>query len=98
MYENNPQNIILYFSDSQLGVRVPLGVREKIIGGARNLKKCSKEALLGRIFDLGLRKGHIILSWGYAEGYNFDLGVRGYQKVENPCSTSAILNLGYAYP
>jgi hypothetical protein len=22
--------------------------------------------------------------WGYAEGYNFDLGVREYQKVENP--------------
>jgi hypothetical protein len=22
---------------------------------------------------------------GYAEGYNFDLGVREYQKVENPC-------------
>jgi hypothetical protein len=22
--------------------------------------------------------------WGYAEGYNFDLGVHEYQKVENP--------------
>jgi hypothetical protein len=39
---------------------------------------------LGRIFDLGVCEGHIILIWGYAEGYNFDLGVRGYQKVENP--------------
>ena len=28
----------------------------------------------------GTRRG-----WGYAEGYNFDLGVREYQKVENPC-------------
>ncbi len=28
-----------------------------------------------------------IFIWGYAEGYNFDLGVREYQKVENPCST-----------
>jgi len=35
---------------------------------------------------LGVRKGHTILIWGYAEGYNFDLGVRGYQKVENPWS------------
>jgi hypothetical protein len=39
---------------------------------------------LGRIFDLGVREGHIFLIWGYAEEYNFDLGVRGYQKVENP--------------
>jgi hypothetical protein len=31
---------------------------------------------LGRIFDLGVREGHIILIWGYAEGYSFDLGVR----------------------
>jgi hypothetical protein len=43
---------------------------------------------LGRIVDLGVREGHIILIWGYAEWYNFDLGVRGYQKVENPCSKS----------
>jgi hypothetical protein len=24
----------------------------------------------------------------YAEGYNFELGVREYQKVENPCTIS----------
>ncbi len=41
---------------------------------------------MGRIFDLGVREGHTILIWGYAEGFNFDLGVRGYQKVENPWS------------
>jgi hypothetical protein len=74
-----------YGSGSQPGVHVPLEVYEKVTGGTQNWKKCSKEALLGRIFDLGVRKGHIILIWGYAEGYNFDLGVRGYQKVENPC-------------
>jgi hypothetical protein len=34
---------------------------------------------------LGVRKGGTSLMWGYAEGYNFDLGVREYQKVENPC-------------
>ena len=50
----------------------------------RILKNNSKEALLGRIFDLGVREGHTILIWGYAEGYKFALGVRGYQKVENP--------------
>ncbi len=48
-------------------------------------KKHSKEAHLGRIFDLGVQEGDAILIWGYAEGYNFDFGVRKYQKVENPC-------------
>jgi hypothetical protein len=37
----------------------------------------SKEAHLGRIFDL---EG----TWG---GYNFDFGVHEYQKVENPWFT-----------
>ncbi len=53
-----------------------------VTGGSQNFKNRSKEAFLGRIFYLGVRKGHIILIWGYAEGYN--LGVRGYEKVENP--------------
>jgi hypothetical protein len=52
--------------------------REKVTEGKQNFKKMLKEALLGRIFDLGVRVGHIILIWGYPEGYNFDLGVRGY--------------------
>ena len=69
----------VFRSGSQPGVHIPLGVREKVTGGTQNLKNHSKEALLGRIFDLGVRKGHIILIWGYAECYNFDLG------VENPC-------------
>ena len=60
------------------------GVRGKVKGGTQNLKKCSKEALLGTIFYLGVCEGHIILIWGYAEGYNFDFWVRGYQKFENP--------------
>ncbi len=55
--------------------------------GVRKIKKKnSKEALLGRIYDLGVCKGHTILIWAYAKGYNFDLGVGGYQKVENPCT------------
>jgi hypothetical protein len=48
---------------------------------------------LGRIFDLGVREGHTILIWRYAEGYNFDLGVRRYEKVENPCYTTLVLDL-----
>jgi hypothetical protein len=40
---------------------------------------------MGRIFDQGVRKRGPILIWGYAERNNFDLGVRKYQKVENPC-------------
>jgi hypothetical protein len=78
---------IVYSSGSQPGVRVPLGVLEKVTGGTRNIKKCSKEAFMGRFFYLGVREGHIILIWGYTEGYNFDLGVRGYQKDENPWYT-----------
>jgi hypothetical protein len=33
---------------------------------------------------LGVREGYASLIWGYAEGYNFDLGVRKNDKVENP--------------
>jgi hypothetical protein len=62
---------MLYTSGSQPGVC------EKATGGTQNLKKRFKEAHLCRIFYLGVRKGHIILIWGYAEGYNFEFGVRG---------------------
>jgi hypothetical protein len=34
-----------------------------------------------------MKKGYTILIWGYAEAYNFDLGVQEYQKVENPWSS-----------
>ena len=76
---------MLYTSGSQPGVPVPLGVREKLIGGTQNSKNHSKESNMGRIFDLGVRKRATILIWGYAEGYSFDLGVRQYHRVENPC-------------
>ena len=36
-------------------------------------------------FYLGVREGDTSWIWGYAEGYNFDLEVRKYQIVENPC-------------
>ncbi len=48
---------------------------EKLTGGTQKFKNYSKEAYLGRIFDLGLRKGVTTLIWGYAEEYNFDLGL-----------------------
>ena len=39
---------------------------------------------MGKLFDLGVsERGDTILIRGYAEGYNFDLGVREHQKVEN---------------
>ena len=54
-------------------------------GYAKLKKPFSNEAYLGRIFYLGVREVDSILIWGYAEGYNFDLGVHKYQKVEDPC-------------
>ncbi len=39
---------------------------------------------MGKILDLGVRKRGTVLIWGYADGCNFDLGAREYQKVENP--------------
>jgi hypothetical protein len=53
-------------------------------GYAKFKKPHPNEAYLGRIFYLGVREGDAILIWGHAEGYNFDLGVQEYQKVENP--------------
>jgi hypothetical protein len=59
------------------GVCMPLGVGEKFALGKQNFKNLSKDAYLGRIFDIGgVHKGDPILIWGYAEEYNFDLGVR----------------------
>jgi hypothetical protein len=65
-------------------VRRPQGVREEPVGLPKIKKTHSNEAYLGRIFYLGVGKGDTSLIWGYTEGYNFDLGVREYQKVENP--------------
>jgi hypothetical protein len=48
-------------------------------------KKIHFDPNMNRLFDLGVRKGGTILIWGYAEGYNFDLGVCEYLKVENSC-------------
>jgi hypothetical protein len=73
-------------------LKSPQGVLEEPTGGTwranrytQNLKTCWNEAYLGRLFYLGVREVDSILIWGYAEGYNFDLGVHKYQKVEDPC-------------
>ncbi len=60
----------------------------KLTGGTPNFKTHSKQVYLGRIFYLAVREGVKILIWGYAEGYNPKLGVREYQKVENPWARS----------
>ncbi len=50
--------IAVGLSGSQTGVRVPLGVRERLTGGTPNFKNYSKQGYLDRIFDLGgLRRG-----------------------------------------
>ena len=80
----NGSNISFNTAVLNLGYAYPLGylIRSK---GVRQIKKNqSKQVYLVRIFDLGVREGGTILIWGYAEGYNPDLGVREYQKVENP--------------
>jgi hypothetical protein len=62
-----------------------LGVREEATEGMQYFKKThSNEAFFGRIFYLGVRERDTSLIWGCAVGYNFDLGVPKYQKVENP--------------
>ncbi len=37
-----------------------------------------------KFYYLGGTQRGTTLIWGYTEGYNFDLGVREYQEVENP--------------
>jgi hypothetical protein len=66
-------------------VRRLQGVCKEPTGVRKIQKNHPNEAYLGRIFNLGVCEGDTILIWGYAEGYNFDLGVREYQKIENPC-------------
>jgi hypothetical protein len=54
---------IAYCSSSQPGVR------EKLTGGAQNVETHSKEAHLGRIFDLRVRKKDTTLIWGMQRKY-----------------------------
>ncbi len=92
--------LIYYNSGSQPGVRAKVtggtrkghrgyaqrsqGVRAKVTGGTQKLKKCSIEAILGRIFDLGVREGHIILILGYAEGTILIWGYAGTKRLRTP--------------
>ncbi len=53
--------------------------------GVREIKKkCSKEALLGRIFDLGVCEGHIILIWGTQRGTILIWGYAGTKRLRTP--------------
>jgi hypothetical protein len=61
-----------------------LGIRAKVTGGTQKLKKCSKEALFGRIFDLGVREGLIFLIWGYPEGTILIWGYAGTKRLRTP--------------
>jgi hypothetical protein len=61
-----------------------LGYARSLQGYVKLKKKHANEANFGIIFYLGVREGDTSLIWGYAEVYNFDLGVREYHKVENP--------------
>ncbi len=62
-------------------VRRLQGVRKEPTGVRKILKTSSKWSLFGYNFLFGgTQRGQ-----GYAEGYNFDLGVREHQKFENPC-------------
>jgi hypothetical protein len=49
-------------------------------------KKTQKKTVCVAFLIRGVRKRGPILIWGYAEVYNFYLGVHKYQKVENPCA------------
>jgi hypothetical protein len=49
-------------------------------------KKKLKRRLYVYVFDQRVRKRGPIFIWGFAEVYNFYLGVHKYQKVENPCA------------
>ncbi len=62
---------LIQTSGSQPGVRVPLGVSEKLTEGMPNFENHSKQVNLGRIFDLVVTP----------RGYNFDLGVRRGGKI-----------------
>jgi hypothetical protein len=56
-----------------------------------------------KIFDFGVCKTGTIPIWGFPEGYNFDMGVHEYQKVENSCTRkidiveTALCDHGYCY-
>ncbi len=75
---------MLYDSGSQPGVCVPIEVREELIGGTQNVKTHSKEAHLGRIFDLGVCKKDTALIWGCAEETFLIWGYASTKRLRTP--------------
>ena len=59
-------------------------VRERVTLGTQHLKTHSKEALLGRIFDLGVRKGQTILIGGTQRGKILMWGYAGTKRLITP--------------
>ncbi len=51
---------------------------------SQGVRKIIKRVQIKTILLFGGTQRGATLIWGYTEGYNFDLGVRKYQKVENP--------------
>ena len=90
---------MIYISDSQPGTRVPLGVCFKFTGGTQadcrkvtTFKSMGKEPILvflvpklSHFFIWGYNLCQFFIQ-GYTEWVQHDLGVREYQKVENPWS------------
>jgi hypothetical protein len=81
----------LYQRFSTWGTRTPRGTSGG--HGGYSKKTHYNKSFLRRIFYLGVREEDASLIWGYAEGYNFDVGVREYQKVENHCTTYIIVRI-----
>ncbi len=67
-----------------LGYAYPWGYVRKSQGVRQTLKMTQNKYIWVDLLIWGARKDDKILIWGYAEHYNPDLGVRAYQKVENP--------------
>jgi hypothetical protein len=66
-----------------LGYAYPCGYASRSQGVRKQIKGGTQKDYKGRILYLWVPKGGTILIWGYAKGYNFDLWVLEYQKVEN---------------
>jgi len=69
-----------------LGFAYPYGYVRSSQGVRKFLKMTQNKYFWVELLIWGVRQGDIILIWGYAEGYNLDLAIREYQKVEKPWS------------
>ncbi len=75
---------------STWGTHTPKGTWEVQRGYTKFKKPSRKKFIWVEFFILAKLWAETTLLWGWAEGYNFVLGVHSYQKVENPYSRSSI--------